>query len=67
MEATNWQGVCGVATVDEQAEYISIAEASKLLAVHRNTIRNRIKRGRYKRIEAERRLGARLAIWALRR
>ncbi len=35
-------------TVDEQAEYISIAEASKLLAVHRNTIRNRIKSGRYK-------------------
>ena len=56
-----------MATVDEQAEYISIAEASKLLAVHRNTIRNRIKRGRYERIEAERRLGARLAIWALRR
>ena len=32
-----------MATVDEQAEYISIAAASKLLAVHRNTIRNRIK------------------------
>jgi len=34
--------------VDEQAEYISIAEASTLLGVHRNTVRNRIKVGRYK-------------------
>ncbi len=34
--------------VGEQAEYISIAEASKLLGVHRNTVRNRIKAGRYK-------------------
>ncbi len=34
--------------VGEQAEYISIAEASKLLGVHRNTVRNRIKSGRYR-------------------
>ncbi len=34
--------------MDEQAEYISIAEASTLLGVHRNTVRNRIKSGRYK-------------------
>ena len=34
--------------VDEQAEYLSIAEAATLLGVHRNTIRNRIKVGRYK-------------------
>ena len=34
--------------MDEHAEYISIAEAATLLGVHRNTIRNRIKAGRYK-------------------
>jgi len=40
--------LCGVVRVDERAEYISIAEAATLLGVHRNTIRNRIKAGRYK-------------------
>jgi len=34
--------------VDERAEYISIAEAATLLGVHRNTVRNRVKVGRYK-------------------
>lgn len=34
--------------MDERTEYISIAEAATLLGVHRNTIRNRIKAGRYK-------------------
>jgi len=34
--------------VDEHAEYVSIAEAATLLGVHRNTVRNRIKAGRYK-------------------
>lgn len=34
--------------MDEHAEYMSIAEAATLLGVHRNTVRNRIKAGRYK-------------------
>ena len=34
--------------MDEQAEYISIAEAATLVGVHRNTVRNRIKVGHYK-------------------
>ncbi len=34
--------------MDERAEYISIAEAATLLGVHRNTVRNRVKAGRYK-------------------
>jgi len=34
--------------VDERTEYISIAEAATLLGVHRNTVRNRVKTGRYK-------------------
>ena len=34
--------------MDDRAEYLSIAEAAALLGVHRNTIRNRIKAGRYK-------------------
>ena len=34
--------------MDERAEYISIAEAATLLGVHRNTVRNRVKVGRYK-------------------
>jgi len=34
--------------VDEHAEYISIAEAAMLLGIHRNTVRNRVKAGRYK-------------------
>ena len=34
--------------MDEHAEYLSIAEASALLGVHRNTVRNRVKAGRYK-------------------
>jgi len=33
--------------VEERDEYVSIAEAATLLGVHRNTIRNRIKVGRY--------------------
>ena len=32
----------------ERAEYVSIAEAATLLGVHRNTVRNRIRAGRYK-------------------
>jgi len=34
--------------VDERAEYVTIVEAATLLGVHRNTVRNRIKAGRYK-------------------
>lgn len=34
--------------MDEHAEYVSIADAATLLGVHRNTVRNRIKAGRYK-------------------
>jgi excisionase family DNA binding protein len=34
--------------MDERGEFISIAEAATLLGVHRNTIRNCIKGGRYK-------------------
>jgi len=34
--------------VDERAEYVTIAEAATLLGVHRNTVRNRVKAGRYK-------------------
>jgi len=34
--------------VDEHAEYLSIAEVASLLGVHRNTVRNRVKVGRYK-------------------
>ena len=34
--------------MEERAEYVSIAEASALLGVHRNTVRNRIKGGRYR-------------------
>jgi len=34
--------------VDEHAEYVSIADAATLLGVHRNTVRNRVKAGRYK-------------------
>ena len=34
--------------MDDGAEYPSIAEAAALLGVHRNTVRNRIKAGRYK-------------------
>jgi len=40
--------LCGVVRVDERAEYLSIAEAATLLGVHRNTVRNRVKAGRYK-------------------
>lgn len=34
--------------MDEHAEYVSIADAATLLGVHRNTVRNRVKAGRYK-------------------
>lgn len=34
--------------MEKRAEYLSIAEAATLLGVHRNTIRNRVKAGRYK-------------------
>lgn len=34
--------------MDERAEYVTIAEAATLLGVHRNTVRNRVKAGRYK-------------------
>ncbi len=34
--------------MDEHAEYLSIAEVSDLLGLHRNTVRNRVKAGRYK-------------------
>ena len=34
--------------MDDQGEYLSIAEAATLLGVHRNTIRNRLQAGRYK-------------------
>ena len=34
--------------MDEHADYLSIAEVADLLGVHRNTVRNRVKAGRYK-------------------
>lgn len=38
----------GVGRVQEDTAYLSITEAAALVGVHRNTIRNRIKVGRYK-------------------
>ena len=34
--------------MEEQGEYLTIAEVATLLGVHRNTVRNRVKAGRYK-------------------
>lgn len=41
-------GLVGVGRVQEDTDYLSITEAAALLGVHRNTVRNRIKVGRYK-------------------